>query len=233
MSAGDVAWFGGERRVARDAWRAAAEGDDPAAAALAHLRLLWVSGNLGALKHGPAYDRAVHEAEGPWALLAEADFHLFGPAAVGADPARAVQLAQTARPLLNGPAAARLYLATGEEQYLLALRYAEDNDGLAQVLVERDGYLPPTPSTWYLGLGLSGAPGQGVGGALTFTHPDLALRGWYTTATLAATSRGSLAGAGWLVSPGSWHLRAGTGGSRLVGDLYVDDVPEAYELWSS
>ena len=228
-----MAWFGGDRRAAREAWRSASEGDDPAAAAMAHLRLLWVSGNLGALKHGPAYDRRVREAEGPWALIAEADFHLFGPRAVGADPARAAQLAQTARPLLEGPSAARLYLATGEERYLLAVRDAEDRDGLAQVLVDHDGRLPPTPATWYLGAGVSGAPGQGVGGALTFTHPDLALRGWYTTASLAATSRGSVAGAGWLLSPGSWHLRLGTGGSRLVGDVYVDDEPETYELWSS
>jgi len=233
VSAGDIAWFAGDRRVARDAWRSASEGDDPAAAAMAHLRLLWVSGNLGAVVHGPAYDRSVRQAEGPWALLAEADFHLFAPAAVGADPRQAVLLATHARAALDGPAAARLWLATGDPAYLLALRSAEDLDGLGRVLVEHDGRLPPTPSTWYLGLGVSGAPGLGVGAALTFTHPDLALAGWYTTTSLAATSRGSVAGSAWLRSPGATHVRVGAGGSRLVGDLYLEGEPYRYELYSA
>ncbi len=222
VSAGDVAWFAGDRRVARKHYLAAAESGDPAAEAMARLRLLSSSGNLGAVVHGPRIDQSLSETAGPWGVLAWSDYHRLAPAAVGARTEEGVALAMEALGALPGPAAARLYLLTGEEEWLARLKAADEPDGLGGGLLAM-GTLPRDPGTWYVGMGIGGAPGQGVGGSVFFRHPDLFLRSWFLSTAAWGNSRGTHGGSLYLSGPGKVAPRVVAEASRQ--DLY--DFQEA------
>jgi hypothetical protein len=221
VSAGDAALFSGDRRVARQHFLAAAASGDPAAEAMARLRLLSSSGNLGAVVHGPKIDRALSETTGPWGLLAWADYHRLAPAAVGARPEEGVALAREALGALPGPAAARLFLLTGDTQWLARLAVADAPDGLGDgLLVHRA--LPKDPGTWYVGLGIGGAPGQGVGGSVFFRHPDLFLRRWFLSTGAWGNSHGNHGGSLYLSGPGRLSPRITAQASRQDFYDYLD-----------
>ncbi len=230
LSAGDRARYADDRATAVARYREAIDSGEPAAAAMAHLRMLSLSGNLGALVHGPAADEALARAEGPWGQLARADYHLLAPAFVGAEPERGQELAEALLDALPGPAAARLYLATGEARWLEQLRALppEERDGLAEAMAATGRRLPPDPGTWFLGLGLSGAPGQGLGGGLIFQNPDLGRERRALSLGAAATSRGSLSGEVSLRGPRPLHAELSLSGYHLVADRYTDGEPRAY-----
>ncbi len=201
---------------------------------MARLRLLGVSGNLGALVHGPKIDEALAGLEGAWGWLAVADFYLLAPPPIGGDMEEAVAAAEQALEGLPGPAAARLYLATGDESWLTALRQATDRDGLGDALVAHDGQPAPDPGTWTLGLGVAAAPGAGVGGGLVFLHPDLAARGWRLTLHGAGTTRGILDLGVSARSPDRSGLtgHGGIQGGRAEGDFYnTEGGASSYVRW--
>ncbi|MFH1463237.1 MAG: hypothetical protein ABIO70_02520 [Pseudomonadota bacterium] len=231
VSDGDRAWFAADRRAAVACWRVAAEAGEPAAEAMAHLRLLAFSGNLGLSIHGPRIDRALAACptEEPWCLLAEADYHLFAPAELGARREAALSLARRAQGSLPGPALARAWLAVKAPADLTALA-AEERDGLGDGLVAHGGRLPAYPGTWLLGLAPVGGPGLGVGGGLHFEHPDLGLRGARIALEAGATSRGSAwlaaagQGAGAVRPTGSLHV------ARIVQDLYDGETARTSEV---
>ncbi len=219
--AGDRAWFEGDRGAAVAAWRRAAAAGDPAAEAMARLRLLHFTGNWGMAVHGPRVDRALQRCpdDDPWCWIARADFEIFAPAEVGAQPERAAELAARARAELPGPAAARCWLAAGEPALLRALQ-DHPRDGLGDGLLAADGRPPTSPGSWLLGLGLVGAPGLGIGGGLHFVHPDLGWQEHRLGLELGATSRGSA----WLgvaaASSGSGYAHGSANLSRWVQDTY-------------
>ena len=223
VSAGDLAWFAENRREAVERWRVAAGSGEPAAEAMARLRLLAFSGNLGLAVHGPRIDRALAACppEEPWCLLAEADFHLFAPPEVGARRTAALPLARRAQAALPGPALARAWLAGGAPADLAALAGVE-RDGLGDGLVAHGGHLPPYAGTWLLGLSPVGGVGTGVGGGVHFEHPDLG-PGGRLALEAGATSRGSV----WVALTGQGVGRVRPTGSlqvaRFVQDLYDGD----------
>jgi hypothetical protein len=229
VSAGDMARWSGDRVTAREQYRLAVQEGGPEAVAMARLRLLGLSGNLGALVHGPAIDTALTELEGPWGWLAVADFYLLAPPPIGGDMHEAVQAAERALQALPGPAAARLYLATGDAEWLDALALATDRDGLGDALVAHQGEPAPDPGTWALGLGVAGAPGAGFGAGLVFMHPDLAARGWRVSLHVAGATRGTFDLGASARSPALSGVFAGVfahGGlalGRVEGDYYTAD----------
>lgn len=225
LSDGDRAWFAGERRVAVGAWRAAVATGEPAAEAMARLRLLMFTGNWGMAVHGPRIDRALAAcpADDPWCKLALVDFHLFAPPEVGADAQLAAELAGELATELEGPALARLLMLQAEVGSLQRLA-ALPRDGLGDGLVGSEGEQPPYEGTWLLGIGLLGGPGLGFGGGLHFVHPDLFYGGHRLALEAGGTSRGSM----WLAASGASAGRVfGYGelvASRWVQDLWVDDA---------
>jgi hypothetical protein len=226
LSEGDRAWMLGERPAAVAAWRRAASSEEPAAEAMARLRLLRYSGNLGMAVHGPRIDRALRGCDGadPWCRLASVDYHLLAPSQVGADVAEARALAQALEATLPGPAGARLVM--------LGERGAEaleglDLDGLGEGLLDSGGELPAYPGTWLLGLGLMGGPGLGFGGGLRFVHPDLFLRGHRLGVDVGGTSRGSFWAAAAGASAGTVHGWGDASGSRWIWDLWDEDEVSA------
>ncbi len=227
---GDRLWFGGDRGAAVAAYRRAARSGEPAAETMARLRLLWFSGNLGMVRHGPRLDRALDACgSAAWCDIAEADFHLFAPAEVGARRDAVAPLAARAAAELPGPALARRILAAGPGQD--CQRLAElPRDGLGDGLLANAGQPPAWPGTWVLGLGLVGAPGLGFGGALHFVHPDLAWGGHYLALEAGGTSRGS----GWLsaagASAGRLHGVGSMAVSRWVLDVYEGDQVSSWLL---
>ena len=229
LDAGDRAWCDQDRQGARSEWEQAAEGEDPAITAMAELRLLLVSGNLGLMIHGPRADRALAQcpAGQPWCDLARADYALI-LAALGLphDREQALWLAERAASDLPGPAQARRVWAGAAPVESLA---ALDRDGLGDGLLAAGGW-PAGPGTWALTLGAVGAPGLGTGGLLRLDHPDVRWRGWSLTAEASLTSRGigqssvRLATAGRLWS--AWSL---SGGHLLIDNFAT---AETVELWT-
>lgn len=224
LDAGDRAWYAEDRRAAVAAWRQAAATGEPAAEAMARLRLLRFSGSFGMIAHGPRIDRALAAcpAEDPWCALAWADYHLLAPREVGARPEQAQTLAREAEAELPGPARARLRLA-GEDVDLDGVA----RDALGDGLLASGGRLPPYPGTWVLGVGPVGGAGLGIGAGLHFAHPDLGWGGGRLAVEAGGTSRGDawLAGA-WR---GSGALVAGADGrlSRWVEDRWDGDEAAA------
>ncbi len=231
LHAGDRAWFEGDRRAAVDAWREAAAQEDPAAEAMARLRLLMFSGNLGMAVHGPRIDRALARCDGEdvWCRLAEVDYHLLAPAEVGADLELGERLARELEAELAGPALARLLLLEPDERSLRRLAGLK-RDGLGDGLVASGGAAPPYEGTWLLGLGLLGGPGLGLGAGLHFVHPDLFLEGHDLALEAGGTSRGSawLAAAG--SSSGSWYGHGDATLSRWVWDLWSGDEVQQWRI---
>ncbi len=234
VSSGDRARWAGDRVAAREHYRQAAAIGDPEAVAMARLRLLGSSGNVGAIVHGPRIDEALAQVEGAWGWLAVADFHLLAPPPIGGDLGAAADAAEHALALLPGPAAARLWLATGDGSWLAALEVAPDRDGLGDALVAHDGSLPAGPGTWTLGIGVAAAPGAGFGGGLVFLHPDLAARGWRLDLHAAGTTRGTF-DLGIAARTAVWAGLYGHGGARLGrtdADLYDDEgLADPFVQW--
>ncbi len=224
LSDGDRAWFAGDRRSAVLAWRAAVDSGEPAAEAMARLRLLHFTGNWGMAVHGPRIDRALAAcpASDAWCRLAELDFQLLAPPEVGADPQEALVLARALEDRLEGPALARGLLVEPDPEALVRLE-ALPRDGFGDGLLGTDGAAPAYPGTWLLGLGLLGGPGIGFGGGLHFVHPDL----FYRQHSLALEAGGTTRGSAWLSAAGaSAGAVFGQGDltlSRWVQDLWVDD----------
>lgn len=223
LDSGDGAWFAGDRIAARAAWLEAAKEADPATVAMAEVRLLRVSGNLGLLSHGPRADRALADcaAADPWCALAWADYHLtLADLGLPADPGLAAALARQAASALPGPALARQVWAGAAPAEALE----GDPTALGQGLAQHGGRWPSGPGTWLLALGLSGAPGLGVGGALRFAHPDLGGGQARLELSAAATSRGALA----LSVASRIGRRSGAllsaSGARAVVDLYDQEA---------
>ena len=203
LEAGDAAWFAGDRAEAAAEWREAARADDPAVAAMAEVRLLRVSGNLGWMLHGPRADRALQACpvSDPWCDLAEADLDLtLRDLGLGGDVAHAERLARRAATALPEPASDRLGWAAQP--------------------------WPSGPGTWAVGLGVIGGPGLGFGGALRLAHPDLGWRGIRLDLSAMGTSRGAGSlSLGWR-TPGEHPAAGALGLSRSVVDLYSDGVAE-------
>lgn len=219
VSHGDRARWDGDRPTAREHYRLAAESEDPSARVMAHLRLIGMSGNYGLLVHGPAIDEALLSAEGePWDWLALADYYLLLPPSLGGSPEDAERFALAAMPYLPGPALARLYLATGDEEVLLRLAQVEERDGLGDALLVHQGAPAPNPGTWNLGLGFTGSRDLGFGGGLVFVHPDLGLQNWMLQATLFGTTR-KVASVG-LVIQGPQRVYPTLSGAAQSGPLY-------------
>jgi len=190
LGQGDIARYDGDRPTAREQYRIAADSDDPAARAMAHLRLISMSGNYGILVHGPDIDEALLNTTGsPWDWLALADYYLLLPPSLGGSVEEAERFANAAFPYLPGPALARLYLATRDPEVLKQLRQQDDLDGLGQALVAHDGAAAPYLGTWNLGLGFVGSRELGFGGGVVFVHPDLALQGWALQASVFGTTQ--------------------------------------------
>lgn len=231
LSAGDRARWSGDREQAVTHYREAAATGEAEAEAMARLRLLAFTGNWGLLVHGARIDRALADAQGPWGELAWADFHLFAPPQLGADRAEAERIARAVQPVLPGPALARLFLATGDPRWLEELRRTPWKDGLGEGLLASGGALHE-PGTWMLGVGVAAAPGAGVGGGVTFIHPDLAWAGWRFALQAAATSRGTWVGAVSTRGPGRTYAWGAASGGHTVADLWVDDARTPYALWA-
>lgn len=249
ISDGDRARWAGDRHAARDLYRQAADSQDPAAQAMARLRLMSFSGNYGVLAHGGRLDRALYAGDpGPWLYLAWADYHLFLPGGLGVSKSEAERYARAAYNALPGPAAARLYLATGDPVWLDELAQASDRDGLGDALLANEGRLPPEPGTWLLSVGVAAAPGAGVGGGATFVHPDLGLKGWYVSTSTFATTYRSYLGSGTVRTPACalqardrrcndllydgarGYAQASAVGARTNINLYQGDVPTVTRL---
>ncbi len=190
LDAGDRAWSAGDRGRARACWRAAAEDPDPAIRAMAEVRLLLVSGNLGIVPHGSRADAALAACptSEPACALARADYELFlRLVGIPRRKGRAEVAARQALAALPGPATARLVWAGA----LPVERLAEvDRDGLGDLLLAHEGRWPAGPGTWVLGLGLAGGSDLGIGPSLSLHHPDLAWRGWRLDAGASFTTAG-------------------------------------------
>jgi len=221
VSEGDLARFAGDRPAARRHYREAIDSGEPEAVAMAHLRMLHFSGNLGLMVHGPRAEELLFTAEPTsWLTLAWADYHLLAPPQVGANPNEAIRLAEVARRSLPGPSMARLYLATGDRAWLEEMEGRDDLDGLGRALLESDGAPAPNPGTWFLSFGVAGAPGAGFGGGITWIHPDFLLRGYRLTTGIAATTKGTYGASLSVRTPGTIYGTAGLGASNTVRDLY-------------
>ncbi|MCB9741551.1 MAG: hypothetical protein H6740_02985 [Alphaproteobacteria bacterium] len=227
LSAGDQARCVGDRGEAVRLYQEAIESGEPPAEAMARLRMLKLRGNWGPAVHGTRLEEAVRQGSGPWAALAWADYFLFSPPVItgGVEVARteAQRWASSALLSLPGPAAARLFLATGDPVWLERLGQAEQRDGLGDCLVATEGVGWADPGTWFLGVGVAGAPGAGVGGGLVFTHPDLAWSEWRLSTQLAATTRGTALVSLGFRSPGRLYAHGDALLARTVADYYVDE----------
>lgn len=195
ISTGDLAWWSGDRQAAHAAWTQALlevgpGSEDIAATAMAHIRLLKMSGNIGPLIHEPPLQKALRDCPDTeaWCAIALADYHLWMPAFTGADPKRVPEILATCP--LPGPVAARMALATGD----LSLLEGRNLDGMGLGL-QKYGRRPPDPGTWVLGVGLSATPGAGLGAQLRFEHPDLAWKEHHLSLQLGGDTRGGFVGA--------------------------------------
>jgi hypothetical protein len=231
LSDGDRAWFAGDRPAAVEAWRSAVDSGEPAAEAMARLRLLHFTGNWGMAVHGPRIDRALAACpeDEPWCRLALVDFDLLAPPEVGAEQQRALAEARALEAELEGPALARRLLVERDAAALERLATLP-RDGFGDGLVLSGGDAPAYPGTWLLGLGLLGGPGIGFGGGLHFVHPDLFLRQHRLALEAGGTTRGSawLAVAG--ASAGTVYGQGDLGLSRWIQDLWVDDAPVVWRV---
>jgi hypothetical protein len=229
VSAGDRARFSGKHAQAKRAYRQAVQSEEPAAEAMARLRLLAYSGNWGAWIHGRGIEKSLNAAQGPAGDLAWADFHLFAPAIVGANPQEAVRLAEGLLAEMPAEATARLFLATGESKWLDALAELDALDGLGEALLKTAGKLPPPPGSWNLGVGFSGAPGLGFGAGFSFRHTDL--YGWSTTAFVGGSTLGSSYALLRAQSSKAVYARGNIG--TATGLLYRYVAHERERLWRS
>lgn len=223
LESGDAAWGEGERGLARQAWRAAAEATSPAVRAQAELRLLLVSGSLGLAVHGPRADRALRQCRAdPWCdvALAERELLLRELGLPWSREAASAALDRAAAALPGPVLARRAWLGEVEGEALAASEL--DLDALGRILQRTGGLLPQGPGTWVLGLGVLGATGQGVGGGVRFVHPDLGWSADRLELEGAVTSRGAGLILARLQATGQRGLfLGGLRLQRLVQDRYV------------
>lgn len=224
---GDRHWANGDRASAAMHWHAASKDTTPAIVAMAEMRLLLVSGNLGMLIHGPRADAALATCPttDPLCALAWCDYHII-LALLGLphDPDHAKTLARQARPHLTGRAVARQVLLG--EATLADLQAATDRGGLAEGLLEHGGWVRG-PGTWFVGIGGSGAPGLGVGGGLTVVHPDLAWRAWNLQVNASISTIGNRHVHTALRSPDATFVNLNATAQRLV---FVSSDPKTVGL---
>ncbi len=216
---GDRAWAAGDRRAARAAWAQAEVGADPAAAAMAAVRLLLVDGTTGLFTHGPRADAALARCPtaDPACALATADYLLFTRhIGIPTEPRSLAAAVRAARAADPDRGACRAAWAAFDP----ALLPPADADGLCAALRLGGGRFPAGPGTWSLGLGPLGAPGLGVGGSLRFAHPDLALRGHRLDLGLTAATRGFVAVQAGFEGAGRWSAGGDIALSRVPVDVY-------------
>lgn len=225
LDAADHAFAAGDRRAAREAWRALEDDPDPAIAARAATRMLLVSGNLGFAVHGPRADRALAACPpaDPRCLLAEADYELLlHQLGLPGDPGVALERAREAQGALPGAAADRVAWAQVRAGDRTTLPPAQTGTGAA--VAAGRGSFGPWPGTWVLGLGVVAAPGLGVGGSVRMVDPDLRWTGWRLQAEALATSRGLVAAQVATRSPGRWFATGQAWGTRRPFDVYEGDT---------
>ncbi len=206
LEAGDAAWRVGDREAAREAWRSATEAEDPALRAMAEVRMLRVSGNLGWMVHGPRAEAALAVCPTPdaWCDLAEADYEL------------TLRDLGLIREVDQAEALTRRAALTLPEAAALRQRWLTDPQAV----------FPRGPGTWVLGVGVVGGPGLGLGGAARLVHPDLAWERIRLDASLLATSRGiANLSLSWRM-PGSPFGLGSLSASRSVLDVYAGDQAE-------
>lgn len=223
LDAGDAAWFAGERARAVAAWREAARSEDAAARAMAEVRLLRVSSNLGWIVHGPRADKALAACpvEDPWCDLAEADLALtLRDLGLSRGAGDAPALARRAMTALPGPAAARLAWAGALDTATLS-----GQDALSAGLREA-GRWPAGPGNPVVGLGLVAGEGIGLGLGLRLVVPDLGYRAIRLEASGLATSRGAGSLALAWRTPGERFGLGGLSAARSVLDLYEGGLRE-------
>ncbi|MEE2750908.1 MAG: hypothetical protein VX519_05725 [Myxococcota bacterium] len=224
VSRGDLALAQGERAEARAHFLEAVHLADPAAEAMARLRLLGLSGNLGAVVHGPKLDDALARCEGDWCAIAKSDYHRIVPVPLGASRSEAIRLARLLVDVLPGPALARLYVLTEDPAHLESLQQQVQLDGLGTGLVMSQGGRPPNPGTWFLGMGLTGSAGVGVAGNAVFFHPDLFWKEWWMKSGVWFSSRGSFGGTLAVEGPSSVAPRLSIAGSDAFVDFYEGET---------
>lgn len=213
---GDRAWEEGRRGDARCAWKQASQGEAraPATAAMARLRLLRVSGNLGLFRHGPRADRLLLACaeEDPDCRLAWVDRELI---------------------LKELGLGGRLEPACAELSALQETRPAEVEARLAWASRVGGGCpgaeatpsgIEPGPGTWLLALGATGASGVGAGPVLRFVHPDLGWKGARLELDGFATTGGAASGRLSLRTAGSAFVWTGAQGAVLPGALRLARV---------
>ncbi len=231
LNDGDRAWWArapaAARRAYRSALRVAKREEDPAGEAMARLRLMRLGSNLAPLVHEPPLDRALQRCPPtePRCALAAADRELLYPAFAGADPARVASILEGRD---DPPALARLALA-GDPAAARALAARANDaplDGMGQGVVGSPE-LPP-PGRIRVGIGVSGAPGLGVGGAFAYRDGDLG--GHQVGVSLSGSSRGAARiDVGWR-GPGDVAPRAQATASRGVIDRWSGDERQAFAL---
>jgi hypothetical protein len=176
---------------------------------MARLRLLRVSGNLGLFRHGPRADRLLLacEEEDPDCRLAWVDRELI---------LRELQLGGRME-----PACAELLALRGERPEEVQARL-----GQASLLGAAcpGAEVPPAPSvpspgTWLLALGATGASGLGAGPVLRLVHPDLGWKGARLELDGFATSGGAGGARLGLRTAGSPFVWTVAQGALLPGEL--------------
>lgn len=230
IDTGDRSWIAGDRRSAAADWKQAAVATDPAIQAMASTRLLLVSGNIGLARHGPRADAALAACPSGSAMcsLARSDYEIIlSMLGLPHDLSLARQHTTIATREEPGRAQARRVLL-GDAQADSLAAYP-DRGGLGDGLLEH-GCWPDSPGTWSLGLGILGAPGVGVGGALRLSHPDLRWKAWTLDATAGASSRGLVFLGTQLESSGTLFLHSDLSFRRQVLDDYQQNT--VLSLWT-
>jgi hypothetical protein len=226
---GDEAWQARREDEAVATWRRAlrtsreelrlrpAESAARAAEAMARLRLVRLEGNLAPTWH----ERAIADAlascprSDGWCVLAEADWHRFMPAFVGARLAVVPEI--LAEPTLERARAADPLLARA-----VRLRTGA-------------GFASDWPGTWTVGIALLSAPGAGFGISGRFVHPDVAWRGHRLDLRAGGDTLGGALGAAQvltapLAKPLSLAAEGGVLGARVVGTRWIGDIEAPSDL---
>ncbi len=233
ISDGDHAWWTGDRGAAVASWQralAAAEApEDDAVEVMARVRLLQLTGNVAPFVHERKLQVALEQCSPtePWCAIAGADVELFMPAFTGADPRRVPSL--LAGSPLQGPAAARVAVATGDTQALAALAIVA-LDGMGRGILETGRRSAMNPGTWVLGVGVGGAPGAGLAVLVRFVHPDLAWSQHRLELVASADTRGGFSVVSGLRARGGLPTAYGLSGGRIVADLWTGDHAVAWSL---
>lgn len=162
---------------------------------MARIRLVRFQGNLAPMWQEGPLDRALAAcppAE-PWCAIARADWELWMPRFLGADPAHVEALLDGSP--LSGPAEARRVQARGDPAGVRALAGMDPTslDGVGRGMVATGRVLPPAADTWFVGAGVAVVPGGGVVGQARFVHPDL---GWRRHVLVVAADGTTLGGGG-------------------------------------